>query len=194
MRKAIIAAAAVLGVLLVIGLLAGDREGSQGGNRVEPEGQVSTDAAAAGCLPVEKSRLPKEAPKHVNGEVDYDDVPPNHGDHSPRTLRNAKRFYTREDNPPPEPAVHNLEHGLVVAWYDDELPDEQVRVLEETAQGISTRYVAVPWRRSTFDDDRHFVLTAWGVTQRCRTVSEAVIRQFVQDHADTLAPEKGYPV
>jgi len=200
MKKFVLIGVAVVAVLVVIGVLAGPQDGDNGDNggngNVTVEGEVSTEAAAAGCLPVQKARLPgpKEAPKHVNGDVDYKDVPPSFGDHSPRTLRNAKRFYSREDNPPPEPAVHNLEHGLVVAWYDNELPDDEVAKLEALSQGAGSRFVAVPWTREVFEDDRHFVLTAWGVTQRCRSVDPTVVEQFIEDHADTLAPEKGYSV
>lgn len=180
-------------VLAAIGLAGCDRNGNESID-VDDEGKVSTEAAAAGCLPIERAQLPKEPPGHVNGEVDYDVEPPSFGEHSPRTLSNIKPFYSRDDAPPPERAVHNLEHGVVVAWYDDELPDDQVAALEAVAPDMGRRFVAVPWTRSTFDDDRHFVLTAWGVTQRCRTVSAAVVEQFVDDHADTLAPEKGAPV
>lgn len=184
---------AIVVVLAVLGLAACPRDGS-GSIDVDDDGKVSTAAAAAGCLPVERAELPKEPLAHVNGEVEYDDEPPSFGDHSPSTLPNVKRFYSRDDAPPPERAVHNLEHGLVVAWYDDQLPDDEVAALEAIARDMGTRFVAVPWSRSTFEDDRHFVLTAWGVTQRCRSVSAPVVEDFVADYADTLAPEKGAPV
>jgi hypothetical protein len=183
----------VIAVLAAIGAMTDDGDGDDnGGTGSEPTGELTAAADEAGCLPVEKEELGQ--PKHRTGEIDYDTVPPAQGDHSPNTLRNTKRFYSRDDNPPPEGAVHDLEHGLVVAWYDDELPDDQVKILEESAQGMSNRYVVVPWSRSDFEAGRHVVLTAWGVRQRCERVSVEHIQEFIDDHADTDAPEKGYGV
>jgi hypothetical protein len=51
------------------------------------------------------------------------------------------------------------------------------------------RFVAVPWSRRTFADDRHVVLTAWGHTQRCRRVSGRVFYEFTRTYADKDAPE-----
>ena len=185
------AVVAVVAVLAVIGAAVDDGGGGGGGEA--GDGTLTAAAQAAGCEPVEEEEVSK-GNKHVAGEVDYAVEPPTQGDHSPNTLRNFKRFYSREDNPPIEPAVHNLEHGLVVAWYDDELPADQVAKLEEVSQDMSSRYVAVPWGRSTFEGGRHFVLTAWAVRQRCTTVSQEVVEEFVKAHADTKAPEKGYSV
>lgn len=185
----VLAVVGVVAVLAVIGAVTDSEEGGGGGTDEPP----SAVAAAAGCTPVEKEKV-KEAPKHVGGEVDYDVAPPHSGNHSPNTLRNAKRFYAREDSPSVEQAVHNLEHGLVVAWYDPELPADQVAILEQSAQGMGSRYVVVPWDRSSFPGGRHFALTAWGVRQYCERVSAEHIRAFIEDHADTDAPEKGYSV
>jgi hypothetical protein len=188
-RNLLLAVAGVLGGLVVAGVLAG------GGDNEEPGTDPGEVAAAAGCLLLERTAPVPRGNKHVNGTVDYPQAPPDSGDHAAQTLRNAKRFYSRDDNPSVEQAVHDLEHGLVVAWYDDELPDDQVAILEATSQGMGTRYVVVPWRRSAFEESRHFVLTAWAKTMRCERVSVEVIRQFIEDHADSEdAPEKGYSV
>lgn len=184
----LLAVVGALAVLVVVGVLVGDND--DGGTTV-----TNDDAVAAGCLPLERTTPLPKAPKHVAGTVDYTDVPPNSGDHAANTLRNAKRFYSRDDNPAAEQAVHNLEHGLVVAWYDDLLPDDEVKRLEAASQGMGSRFVAVPWRRSAFPDGRHFALTAWGKTLRCERVSASVIEQFIEDHADSKdAPEAGYSV
>lgn len=194
MRKPLLIAVAVVAAFALIGVvvnLVGDDEND--GTGVD-SGALQAAMATAGCQPVVTTALPKEV-KHVAGTIQYDDAPPNAGSHSPQTLRNAKRFYSREDNPSPESAVHNLEHGLVVAWYDTQLPADQVAVLEGESQGMGSRFVAVPWNRDPFAGDRHLVLTAWGRTQRCRNVSPVVIRAFIAQHADNKdAPEAGYSV
>ena len=170
--------------LVAVGALTGDDDPGE-----EPP------PVAEGCLAVERTTPVPKGGLHKAGTIPYADAPPNSGEHSPNTLRNAKRFYSRDDNPAPEQAVHDLEHGLVVAWYDDELPDDQVAQLQGISQGMGARYVAVPWRRSVFPGGRHFVLTAWGKTQRCDRVSPEAIRQFIEDHADSKdAPEAGYSV
>lgn len=182
----------VLAALVAIGALTGDDDGGGGDNDVAA---LSKAATAAGCLPLQRTTPLPKAPKHVAGTVDYAEAPPNSGDHSANTLRNAKRFYSRDDNPAAEQAVHDLEHGLVVAWYDDELSDDEVTTLADISQGMGSRFVAVPWRRSAFPDGRHFALTAWGRTMRCERVSAEVVEQFIEDHADSEdAPEAGYSV
>jgi hypothetical protein len=186
MRKVLLAAAVVLVALVVIGLVAGDRD------KKEP---VVVDGSSAGCLPMTRQVPPPEGGKHRAGTLDYAEAPPNNGEHSPMTLRNIKRFYSREDAPAAEQAVHDLEHGLVVAWYDDELPADQVAALADVANDAGSRFVAVPWSRSVFEGDRHFVLTAWGRTMRCSTVSAEVVTRFVKAETDgDDAPEKGYSV
>jgi hypothetical protein len=195
-RKALLIALAVLAALVVIGLVAGKPD--------KPEDKPGTDGPgpaeqAAGCTPVVRTRPVPEGGKHRAGAISYAEAPPNAGEHNPSTLRNSKRFYSREDVADSathvEQAVHDLEHGLVVGWYDATLPPRQVAALQAAASDGGPRFVAVPWTRSEFPGGRHFVLTAWGRTERCQTVSAEAIAQFVKDQADSDdAPEHGYSV
>lgn len=185
------AVAGVVVVLVVVGALFGDD-----GNGDDPEvSALGVDAAAANCSPVEHKRPIPEGPPHRSGTLEWPDAPPDNGEHHAQTLRILTRFYEREDAPPPERAVHNLEHGIVVAWYDAELPDEEVEALRRVAEAMPVnRFVAVPWLRTPFADGRHVVLTAWGHTQRCGRVSGRVFYDFTRTYADKDAPEKGAPV
>lgn len=195
--KLVLAVVGVLATLVAIGALTGDDsdDGDGRGGGDNDVAVLSKAATAAGCGPIERTTPLPKAPKHRAGAIEYAEAPPNSGDHSGNTLRNAKRFYSRDDNPAVEQAVHNLEHGLVVAWYDDELPDDEVATLSDISQRMGSRFVAVPWRRSAFRDGRHFALTAWGKTLRCERVSAEVVEQFIEDHADSEdAPEAGYSV
>lgn len=186
----VLAVFGVVGVLAAIGAVVDSDDGGDGPSTVEG----SATAVAAGCGPVEEAEPTPKGGQHVAGMIDYEDAPPHSGRHSPNTLRNIKRFYSREDNPSAEQAVHDLEHGLVVAWYDPELADDQVALLQRVSQDMGGRFVAVAWTRSTFDDDRHFALTSWGVRQYCSQVSSEHIKAFIAAYADTKAPEKGYSV
>lgn len=180
---------AVVALLAVLGAVVdSDGDGS------DSDETLSATAAAAGCTAVDKAKPVPKGGQHRGGTLDYDEAPPHSGEHAPNTLRNLKRFYSRDDNPSAEQAVHDLEHGLVVAWYDPELPADQVAILEQSSQGMGSRYVAVPWSRSTFPGGRHFALTAWGVRQNCERVSAEHITAFIGAFADTDAPEKGYSV
>jgi hypothetical protein len=186
MRRIALVAVAVLAVLVVIGLIAGPQDDDKG---TQP----------AGCTEVARTTPVPEGGKHRAGRIDYAEAPPNAGEHNPSTLRTLKRFYSRDDVADSatfvEQAVHDLEHGVVVAWYDNALSADQVADLREVADAGGKRFVAVPWTRSEFGGGRHLALTSWGRTQRCRAVSAKVIADFVHDFADSDdAPEHGYSV
>jgi hypothetical protein len=154
---------------------------------------ASTAATAAGCTGVRNDvQISRD---HTAATVDYDklladkgeQVPPSSGPHDPNPLPDAIRFYQRADKPKVERAVHNLEHGFIVAWYDSALPQDQVTKLQDVANQAGERFIAVPWDRSVFPDGRHFVLTAWDRTQRCNTVNPDVVASFIKTYADPTA-------
>jgi hypothetical protein len=197
-KKVLAAVAGVVVLLVVVGVLFGDDDGNGSGDGDDVGAEVvalGASPALADCTPVEHEQPIPTGPPHRSGTLDWPEIPPNSGEHHPQTLRTLTRFYEREDEPAPERAVHDLEHGIVVAWYDGELPDEEVEALRRVADAMPiTRFVAVPWLREPFPDDRHVVLTAWGHTQRCRRVSGQVFYDFTRTYADKDAPEKGAPV
>jgi hypothetical protein len=111
-------------------------------------------------------------------------IPPSSGPHDANPLPDSIHFYQRADKPKLERAVHNLEHGFIVGWYDSELPADQVTKLQQVAGQAGERFIAVPWDRGVFPDGKHFVLTAWDRTQRCTTVDAAVVADFVKAYED----------
>ncbi len=151
---------------------------------------ASSAASAAGCTGVRNDvQISRD---HTTATVDYaklltekgEQVPPSSGPHDPNPLPDAIRFYQRADKPKIERAVHNLEHGFIVAWYDTALPQDQVSKLENIANQAGQRFIAVPYDRSVFPDGRHFVLTAWDRTQRCNTVDADVVASFIKTYSD----------
>jgi hypothetical protein len=150
----------------------------------------SAAATAANCTGVRNDA--EVSRDHVTTTVDYakllgdkgQQIPPSSGPHDANPLPDAIRFYNRADKPKLERAVHNLEHGFVVAWYDPELPQPEVDKLQQVAQQAGERFIAVPWDRGVFPDGRHFVLTAWDRTQRCATVNTDVVADFLRTYAD----------
>jgi len=150
----------------------------------------------AGCLAVKEEEIPKEASdenKHTPDRVEYKTSPPTSGRHNGSPLpAGAKKFYSRQEAPGPERAVHNLEHAYVVVWYDKTVGEEQVQRLKDAADAAAAKFLVVPWDRADFPDDKHIVLTAWGFRQQCSDVSGEVLQKFVDDHGgfNGKAPEK----
>lgn len=187
----------VVSSVIAIGIIAaavvfGQKEKGGGPSELRAVGFAAADA---GCDPVKEEKVEGEAnhtPK--NGDpVLYTVHPPTSGRHNPTPLPvGAKKYYSRDDNPPPERAVHNLEHGYIVVWYDKTVPDEQIQALEQAADAAEGKFLIVPWIREDFADDKHIVLTSWGVKQQCSQVSGAVMQEFQDKHGGnkSKAPEK----
>lgn len=161
---------------------------------------VGVAADAAGCDAPKEEPIPKEAEddavKHTpqNGErVEYPIAPPSSGRHNPTPMPvGAKKFYSRDENPPPERAVHNLEHGYVVAWYDSKTTDAQLDVLKKAGDSAEGKLLIMPWTRADFPDNKHIVLTSWAQKQACTDVSGAAFQDFFDNHGGpkSKAPEK----
>jgi hypothetical protein len=159
--------------------------------------EVGVSKEAAACDPVKEEQIPKEATddavKHVTTTVNYDPAPPSSGSHNPSPLPvGSKKFYSRDENPPPERAVHNLEHGYVVVWYDKQATDAQVSALEQAGRAASGKLLIVPWTRQDFPGDKHVAMTSWSLKQSCGDVSGAMIEEFFEAHSGpkSKAPEK----
>jgi hypothetical protein len=154
--------------------------------------------AAAECTD-EKVDSPLPAgSQHVGAgeKVTYPTAPPDGGQHDgTASLGVGTGFYSSSADAPPELAVHSLEHGAIIGWYDTSLPKDQQDVLRKIATASTAqnmRLIFVPWDRGTFPDNKHFVLTSWGHTQRCGKVSGAVIDAFAKKNTNSKdAPEAG---
>jgi len=156
-------------------------------------GYVSKPTAAAKAADCTGVRNDKASPggQHTPDRVTYDTAPPSSGRHNPDPLPDSIHFYAQSEHPSIERAVHLLEHGFVVGWYDAKLPADQVAKLKAASATAGERFVAVPWDRQDFAENRHFALTAWGRTERCSTVSPKAISEFVAKYVNKTAPEAG---
>ncbi|EFC86302.1 DUF3105 domain-containing protein [Parafrankia sp. EUN1f] len=148
---------------------------------------ASAAALTAGCTGIRNDEFRGNTHVGTTDTVKYQDVPPSSGNHDADPLPDAIRFYNPDSGIRIERAVHNLEHGFVVAWYDTKLPDDQVKTLEKVAADSGNRFIAVPWTRDAFAGNQHFVLTGWDRTQRCTTVSADVVKEFVTKWANPPA-------
>ena len=158
---------------------------------------IGVTPEAAGCTEVKEEPIPKEASdeavKHTNDRVEYNPAPPSSGRHHGTWLpAGNKRYYSRTDNPPAERAVHNLEHGYTVVWYDNKVTDAQVALLEQIGDSAEGKLLIIPWTRADFPDEKHIVITSWSMKQACSDVSGGAIEAFKDKYGgpNSKAPEK----
>jgi hypothetical protein len=159
---------------------------------------LGTPAASADCSPVQDDEKLSEANQHVEvgTEVDYKGGPPTGGQHAGQTLpMEEQNFYEMDaEKSLTEMAVHNLEHGVIVAWYDKKLPPAEVEVLKKIAANTKTqarRFLVMPWQRGDLPG-KPLYLTSWGHKQGCGKASGEAVMQFLdkfENHKD--APEAG---
>jgi hypothetical protein len=160
---------------------------------------------AAGCDGVHNDPL-SPAGDHTTDPIDYatkqygdtaggtEPIPPSGGPHNGVPLPDTVRFYSIDSGARAERAVHNLEHGYVIGWYDAGLPAKDVDALKKLGADPSlSELLLVPWLDGDLPDGKHFVLTSWARTERCTSVSEDVVKSFYADHLNDgdLAPEVG---
>jgi len=120
--------------------------------------------------------LPRD---HVEGDVDYAQVPPVGGKHDPVWLDcGAYDAPVRDEN-----AVHDLEHGSVWITYRPDLDADGVRTLTEALpqNGILSPYDGLP---------APVVVTVWGRQLRLTGADDPRLVLFIQRYgAGRTAPE-----
>jgi hypothetical protein len=204
------------GIIVAIGLILAavipayyhDKHQKQKAKQATKVLQLKPTAAetSAGCTGVHQDPV-SPAAQHVTSAIDYTKskygdteggtaaIPPSGGEHNPISLGDSVRFYPLSEKPRAERAVHNLEHGYIVIWYDSKLPKLEVTKLQTMAQNPAlSRLLVVGWYPGDLPDNKHVVLTSWGRTERCGTVSQSVVNKFYADHLNSnLSPEAGLP-
>ena len=119
---------------------------------------------------------------HVETPVDYAEVPPAGGDHSPTWLNCA--IYTQPV--PDENAVHSLEHGAVWVTYDPSLEASQLDALRAklpTTQVILSPYDPLP---------APIVLSAWNAQLELESADDPRVAAFFEEYWNgDDAPEAG---
>jgi hypothetical protein len=159
---------------------------------------LGVPAASAECSPVRSDEKISEANQHVQvgQEVDYKAGPPTGGQHAGQTLpMDDQNFYDMDaEKSLTEMAVHNLEHGVVVAWYDKKLPAAEVEALKKIAANTKTqerRFLVMPWQRGDLPE-KPLYLSAWGHKQGCGKASGEAVLQFLDKFENGKdAPERG---
>lgn len=176
--------------------------------------KIGATQAAAQCTDIE-TRKTDHSQKHIPEpqQITYTDAPPSFGSHRPQSASFERNFYTAADRPEVPLLVHNLEHGYVVAWYDDTLAKQkdqldQLKAIADKYKSAGTRFIVAPWTGDdgkAFPEGKHLALTRWsadakdpgnqdkqrGNWQYCGQTSGAVISDFVGHWTNAQSPEPG---
>lgn len=94
--------------------------------------------------------------------------------------------------------VHDLEHGYILGYYDEDAPEEQVTALKEYAQARIDddlpKIIIAPWD-GALEGEANFAYVAWNQRQLCAEYGEKVFKVFAEAHhsGQGVAPEKGIP-
>lgn len=166
-RNLVTLSIAALVLALVVVLVVQNRES-------EDVAAQGVSAEKAGCTEIEEHEI--EGANHVESEPAYQTNPPTSGDHLATPA--AAGFY---DQPQRTGAlVHSMEHGQIIFWYDPQAPDETIEALEAVVDQQFDESIAVPW--DDLESPYTFAMTAWGASQQCRQVSQAVVDDFRKEY------------
>jgi hypothetical protein len=127
----------------------------QGASSGPPDGTEKVDVGPAG--------------QHTEQNVDYEKTPPAGGEHYP-VWQNCGVYKEPIRN---ESAVHSLEHGAVWITYRQDLPQNQIKQVQDLAQGES--YVLVSPMK---DLPSPIVASAWGEQLQVDDASDKRLEQF----------------
>jgi hypothetical protein len=179
--------------MAALSIACGDDDGGAPDGR-DPGGAGNADGGGAGICTADGAcdqRVEVGPPNHVEGNIDYNDVPPAGGSHNSCW----GRFGVHDEPLPAENWVHNLEHGAVVYLYDcPDGCDEDVAALEALVEdrpfALLTEYGALSTR---------FAVVAWGYRLESEDVDPDAFAAFYDAHADqalestTSPPPSGCP-
>lgn len=179
MKIALIIGGSALGVLALVGLIAW--------NVLQPSlGEQIAIMPNAG----------KHFLKGINPGPFYSN-PPTSGQHYGQPLESG--FYEVGDPETQIPfpdgfILHNLEHGLVIFWYNCDLLDEIACTLLKTQikkvmDGFNkVKLIGFPWTKLEVP----LVMTSWGKTQSFAMFDEEMTKEFVQSNRN-YSPEPNAP-
>ncbi len=189
---------------VALGVLVAGLVGAAIANQVRQRQEVAQRRAAAearldevGCTP--DTEQPNTGQGHLGAQdlatqppdVLYPDRPATSGMHFGNWLKTGV-YDVRVDE---RILVHNLEHGYVVAYYDEDAPDDEVEALKSYAQtqidGRFQKLIVAPWGEQ-LPDEANFAYVAWSFRQLCEQFDEEIADVFLTAHHSGagIAPEK----
>ena len=172
----LVIAVVVLGVVITLVLQNREDGGTLAGG-VSP--------GKAGCTEIEEHE--EEGQEHVPVTPEYGTNPPTSGNHL-QTPASPGFFGDPVD---PGALVHNLEHGQIVFWYDPDAPQDVIDGVEAIVDQEFEASVGAPWPEP--ESPYTFAMSAWGASQKCRDVSQAVVDEFRETYQGRGPEPVGIP-
>jgi hypothetical protein len=167
---------------------------AQRGAEEEAATTYGVAADEANCGDVEEQAI--QGADHVDvgaAHEPYSTNPPTSGPHYNAAGLGPVQtgFYEDAAEAPPEGVVHNLEHGMIVIYYNPDAPADVIEDVKNAVDDEKIATVATPW--SEIEGDANVVYTAWGLSQSCEQVSRSVLNDFRRDFQGIAGPEKITP-
>lgn len=192
---------ALLGVILA-GLVGLAVQRNIAARQAEEDERLAAQAKLddLGCTPAEKQE--DLGSEHLQGEtlapnppdVTYPDRPGTSGPHFANWIKTGVYDQLIDERA----LVHNLEHGYVVGYYDEDAPKEQVAEFTEDAEahiaGDYPKLIVSPWD-GKLPGDANFAYVGWNIRQTCAEYDSQVLNVFLKgNHSSAgVAPEKALP-
>jgi hypothetical protein len=91
--------------------------------------------------------------------------------------------------------VHNLEHGYVTIFFDEEAPQADVDDIRDFVDGLvggnTQKIIASRWK-AELPNDGNFAFTAWGARQVCQQWDRGIAEAFLDSYhyLEGTAPER----
>ena len=145
--------------------------------------------AGAGHLETAQAQLVANAPETL-----YPDRPASSGQHYPAWVKTGVYDVQIDERL----LVHNLEHGYVVAYYDEGAEPAQLEELKtyagEAIDGDFPKLIVAPWE-DDLEGEANFTWVGWNFRQSCEQFDSDVFEVFLKDHhsGEGIAPEKTLP-
>ena len=200
-RKIRLGVFALLGVIFagLVGLAVVNQR-AQGARLAEQRAAAEARLGDLGCTPDEVQQ--DRGPGHLDAatladrppEALYPDRPASSGEHFGNWIKSGAYDVLVDERA----LVHNLEHGYVVAYYNEDAPVDQVANLKAFAQdqidGDYAKVIVAPYAEA-LANEANFTYVAWGFRQACRDFDPGVFDVFLQAHHSGAgnAPEKAVP-
>jgi hypothetical protein len=189
-RRRLMGYAAVLVILLaVVGIAVGRNIAQRSADEARAE-EVAERLDEVGCTPI--VQLTDEGRAHFTDAAQiaasppaeiYEDRPAASGIHM-----GAVALTGVYGEPVDERLLlHNLEHGYVTFWFDEEADDAQVSELQEWAQARidgGQEKIIVAQYHEPLPVEGDFAAVAWGHRQVCEAFDPDVFEVFLEEHHD----------
>lgn len=120
------------------------------------------------------------------GEVvdDYNTNPPTSGRHAPRWTDHG--IYTKPVVK--EQAVHSMEHGVMIIWYDPEDPElvTQIQDFARDLEAFPLCVIVTPWEMNST-----IAMTTWGYILELDGFDADLMSRFSEEYRGNVGPEAG---